>query len=95
MERVPDKAVNIQMGGQEILISNNYDTIHLFRKLGHGIIKVFVEEGLATWHLPVESAEWLAEQVGIEPHDRQTMTEKEYEGYIEYQTHTLDDSWLD
>lgn len=94
---VPDKLIGINLAGEVHYVSNNHDTIHIWRKLGHGVLRIFDEENsrILPWHMPATSADWLASQTEIEPHERETMTESEMKGYLDYQEKMLDDSWLD
>lgn len=89
-----DYSVRMQFGEEEELVDRVWDHVHLFRPLGHSIVKLVTEEGMAMWHMPIEQGEAVAEAAGITPIDRPDITVKEYLAYRRYQESVLDDSWL-
>lgn len=91
----PDFSIKVTFGDEEQLVNRVYDHVHLFRPLGHGIIKLITNEGFQQWHLPIEQAEAVAEASGITPTDRQEITQQEYDAYLRYQEATIDESWLE
>ena len=90
-----DFSVAVTFGGQEQLVNRVFDHVHLFRPIGHSIIKLVTTDGFQQWHVPVESGERVAEAAGIIPTDRKEITEREWEGYLSFQDSQLNDGWLD
>lgn len=95
MEVNPDFSVKVTFGDEEQLVNRVYDHVHLFRPLGHAIIKIVTTEGFQQWHLPIEQGEAVAEGAGIKPIERDEISQKEYDGYLAYKEATLSDDWLD
>jgi hypothetical protein len=90
-----DFSVNVTFGEEEQLVNRVFDHVHLFRPIGHSIVKLVTTEGFQQWHLPIETGERVAEAAGIVPTERTEITEREYDGYLRFQESTLDDTWLD
>lgn len=91
----PDFSIRVTFGDEEQIVNRVYDHVHLFRPLGHGIIKIMTSEGFQQWHLPIDQAETVAEGAGITPIERPEISQKEYDAYLRYQEKTMDDDWLD
>jgi len=95
-ERIqPDFSVKVNMGGESVLINRVYDNIHLFDWLGHSILKIVSEEGFLQWHTSYDNGVAVANSAGITPVHRPEITPQEYEQYLQYVEHTMDDSWID
>lgn len=95
MDRVnPDRSVRLNLGETEVLVDRVYDHVHIFSWLGHGILKIITEKGLMQAHVSEADARRVAEEAGIKPLERDEISAKEYEKYLETQESRLDDSWL-
>jgi hypothetical protein len=90
----PDYSIRVNFGEESVLVDRVYDNVHLFRWLGHGILKVIMDEGLGQWHMPEQQAEYIADNTGIIPVERQDISEREYDAYLRFQEASLGDSWL-
>jgi hypothetical protein len=95
MEIRPNFSVRVTFGDQEQLVNRIYDHVHLFRPLGHSIVKLVTEDGFQEWHTPLEQGEAVAEAAGIVPIEREEISQPEYDAYMRYQASTLNDSWLE
>lgn len=89
-----DYCVRVNFGEEQELVSRVFDHIHVFKPLGHAILKLVTEEGFKQWHMPIEQAEHVAEASGIIPIERTEISETEYDAYLRYREATIDDSWL-
>ena len=96
MEINPDLSIGVNIGeGQRVLVDRVYDNVHIFKPLGHAILKLIGEEGFMQIHVSEEDGLAVAEGAGIKPLERDEISEKEYAAYLEFQEHTLKDDWLD
>ena len=89
-------SVPVYLGDEKCLFDPHYDTVHLFRWLGHSITKIIMEgEGLMQVHADISYGEAIAEAAEVVPYERQTIGKREYSKYLEYMEDLVDDSWLD
>lgn len=95
MEVSRNFSIKVTFGEEEQLVNRVYDHVHLFRPLGHSIVKLVTTDGFQQWHMPIEQGEAIAEAAGIIPTEREEIAETEYDGYTRYLEATLDDSWLE
>lgn len=99
MDRVRrnEVSVRVHLGDeQSYLFDAHYDTIHTFRWLGHSILKMVDGElGFIQIHTSAEYGDALAENVGCEVFERETIGAREYESYIQYIESTMGDNWLE
>lgn len=94
--RHKELSVPVYVGDEKCLFDPHYDTVHLFRWLGHSITKVIIEgEGLAQIHAAIEYGEAICEAAGVEPFERTTIGKREYDQYLKYQASIVDDTWLE
>jgi hypothetical protein len=90
-----DFSVQVTFGEEEQLVNRVFDHVHLFRPIGHSIVKLVTTEGFQQWHMPIETGERVADAAGIIPTERVEITEREWAGYLRFQDSQLNDSWLD
>jgi hypothetical protein len=96
MERVnKDFSVRIDLGDEQVLVDRVYDNIHIFPWIGHAILKLVTEEGMMQVHTTIDEALRVAEATGIKPLEREEISEREYEKYLDIQVSQLDDSLLE
>jgi len=91
----PDFSLGLNIGDQHHLVDRTYDHVHIFEWLGHGILKLITEEGVAQVHLSQADAEKIATGAGIIPIMREEISEREYEQYLQAQESMMDDDWLE
>lgn len=96
MDRVRRNEVSVPLniGEETILFDPHYDTVQVFRWLGHSIIRLITDEGLAQIHLTQEMGERVAKAAGCEIFYREEIGEREYEKYLEAQE-TQMERWLE
>lgn len=90
----PNYSVNVNFGGTELLVDRVFDNIHLFKWLGHGILKVICDDGLVQIHTSESEALRVAEAAGIIPVERDEISQSEYNTYLSAQETQLD-KWFD
>lgn len=91
-----DYAIKLTLGGSgEILFSPRYDAIHRFRRISWAILRVVAEDGMMHIHISESTAEAVSEATGIPITDFDFICETDYEAYLNCQTSSVDDSWLD
>jgi hypothetical protein len=91
----PDFSVGMYLGEEKYLVDRVYDQVHVFSWLGHGILKIVTQEGIAQWHLPQADAEIVADAAEINVNYRKEIAQSEYEVYLRYLEQTMDTDWLD
>jgi hypothetical protein len=91
----PDFSAGLEIGDQTYIVDRMYDHIHVFSWLGHGILKLITEDGVAQIHLSQANALKIATGAGIVPIMREEISEREYNQYLSAQEGMLDDDWLD
>ena len=94
MEIEHDRSINLTFGEREMLVDAVYDNIHIFRPLGFSILKLVTNDGFCQMATGIEDAEQVAEAAGIQPVERTSIRQSEYDFYLNYQQMTLDDDWL-
>jgi hypothetical protein len=84
-------SIGINIGETEYLFDPHYDSVHVFDWLGHGLLKIICEEGLAQIHTSQADAEEVAVRSGADVHYRKHIGQREYDKYLEFMAKTMDD----
>ena len=93
MERiVDDYSVRVGITGTEdsFIVSPKYDRVDVFGWLGHSILRVVQDEGMAHYHVPEETGRRVAEQTGIPLAECEFMLQSDYENYLTAQANNLE-----
>lgn len=88
--RHTERSVRVNVGDDSYLYDPHYDTIHTFRWLGHSILKIVTEDGLAQIHCHESYGDYIAEQTESEIFERRKIGAREREMYLRYQEQTLE-----
>ena len=89
---VPVTFTIADLGGNVEHLSPSHDRIDFFPGFGHYILKV-VQGDVHTYHLSLEGAGYLHAKADVPFTLRDSMTEPEYEGFLQFQGHRLDEQW--
>ena len=89
--RQEDISIGVQVGETEYLFDPHYDSVHVFDWLGHGILKIICEEGVAQVHTYQADAEETAVRAGADVHYRKSIGQREYAQYLNFMAKTMDD----
>ena len=83
-ERIkPDYSVELDAGGEKYLLDPRFDFVRIFPWLGHCVINVVIEDGVARMHTDAETGYRVAEESGIALVEMEFITESEHERYLE------------
>lgn len=96
MERVrPDASVKLtSTEGQEWLLDARYDFVRIFPWLNFGVINIITEEGQQRLYVDEAQARSVGERAMLGICEMETITESEWERYLEIQADNLE-GWLE
>lgn len=96
MEIRKDYSVKIGTNSGEFLLSPRYDFIRIWPKLGHAIINVVQEDGVAAIHMTEAEARRVYEASRIPLVELDWITDHDYENYLEIQSRPEElEGWID
>jgi len=95
MKIVPDFSTSLEtQTGEHFTLDHRFDFIRAYPEINHAIVGVITETGVNRLHVSRDIGLMIAERSLIVCQDMDYIGEAEYERYLEVQTSTLSDDWL-